>query len=263
VGLVDPAVIGYPVVAFLNVAVTGNIYEVGAALAEVEEIQWVGVATDLQTLLVQASLASNADLLELIDSKVRVIAGVETVSVELGLRSFATAFSFSRLARSQVDSERHVPWLAGGDPTLIDDIDAAILNALQYDGRLTFTELSKFARLSVPATRQRYLRLVDNDLVRIQCRPDLPRIGFTCTATLLLQTHRSSQDVAQRISDFSEAAWVTETTGTMNVRAELICRDTRHLAECTAAIRAIDEVRGAEVLVHQAIIKSTGRAASV
>jgi len=259
VGLVDPAVLGRPVVAFVVVGVNADPYEVAHALAELEEVQWLAVAADLRTLLLQASLPSHASLLDLLDERIRTLAGVESVTTDLGLRSYATALRFGRDLSADRADEPHVPWLAGQGTRAVDAIDRAMLVALQRDGRLTFAHLGREVGLSVPATRQRYLRLVDDGLLRIQCRPHPASLGLDVGATLRIEVRHSAQALAGRVGALPDAAWVTETTGASNVCAELVCRDLGALAATVAAIESMPEVRRVEVAVHQAVVKSTAR----
>jgi DNA-binding Lrp family transcriptional regulator len=259
VGLVDPAVLGRPVVAFLVVHVNGDAYEIAETLRSLEDVQWMAVAADLRTLLLQASLASNVDLLDLIDDQIRAVPGVQAVAADLGLRSYATTFRFGRELPAGTEDAPTAPWLAGHDARSVDPIDVALLTALQLDGRLTFAHLSRQVGLSVPATRQRYLRLVEDGLLRIQCRPDLPSLGLDVAATIRIEVSSGAQALAGRLADLSEAVWVTETTGASNICSEIVCRDLRHLAATVDAIQGMPEVRAVDVTVHRSVVKSTAR----
>src|SRR6478735_3253285 len=52
-------------------------------------------------------------------------------------------------------------------PVVIDDVDKAIVEALQEDGRLPYTKLAKQVGLSEAAVRQRVQRLIESGVMQI------------------------------------------------------------------------------------------------
>ncbi|MCE0764934.1 Lrp/AsnC family transcriptional regulator [Pseudonocardia kujensis] len=259
VGLVDPAVLGRPVVAFLTITVCEDVYEVAKRVTAHQEILWATIIADFQTILAQVSVADNADLLDLVDHQIRAIEGVDSARADIGLRSYSTAFRFGFDVPVTAPSQSHVPWLSGGTSKPLDEVDRTILRELQRDGRTTFAALAELVGLSVPAARQRYLRLVEGGLLRIQCRPSIESLGLHAVATLGVEVTSSSAAVAQELAALPEATWVTEASGKYHIRAELVCADPTALARTLSRVRGLAGVRSVRVFLHQEIVKSAGR----
>jgi DNA-binding Lrp family transcriptional regulator len=258
VGLVDPALLGTPVVAYLHIGVDGDATTVARDLGSLAEVQWIVTLSDLITVIAQVSVADNETLLTLMEEQVRPIAGVRSVQSEPILRSFTSAFSFAGVA----DPADHdpVPWVAGRDRGhLIDATDRAILLALQEDGRMSFTELANRCGLSVPATRQRFLRMRKAEMFRIQSRIEPTAVGLHGAATIRVLTRHNSTTLARALARHPAAAWIAQTAGEFNVAMEIVCQDRDQLSAVFQEIRERPDVLAARLLVHEEVVKSTAR----
>jgi Lrp/AsnC family leucine-responsive transcriptional regulator len=79
---------------------------------------------------------------------------------------------------------------------LLDDIDTALLNALQADGRLTNLELSRIVHLSPPATSVRLRRLEKEAYIsRYTAVLDREKAGYDllCFIHISMQMHQFEQ----------------------------------------------------------------------
>ena len=62
----------------------------------------------------------------------------------------------------------------------LDDIDKAIIRALQVDGRTPYAKLGPAVGLSQAAVRQRVQRLIDRGVMQVVAVTDPPRSGSPC-----------------------------------------------------------------------------------
>jgi DNA-binding Lrp family transcriptional regulator len=258
VGLVDPALLGTPVVAYLYIGVDGDSTAVAEELIRLGDAKWIVTLSDLITVVAQVSVADNETLLSLIEQRVRPIPGVRSVQIEPILRSFTSAFSFA----GAIDAEDHVPvpWVAGRDRAdQIDSADRAILIALQEDGRMSFTELAARCGLSIPATRQRFLRMRESEMFRIQSRIQPAALGMRGAATIRLLARHDSTALALSLAQQPHSAWVAQTAGEFNVALEIVCEDRDRLSTVFQSIRERPDVLNARLLVHEEVVKSTAR----
>ncbi|MGC4934085.1 Lrp/AsnC family transcriptional regulator [Gordonia sp. DT30] len=255
VGLVDPALLGTPVMAYLVVDTDARTSSVAGELAHIAEAQWIATVTDLVTVLVQVSTKDNASLVKLIDERIRPVAGVNTVRVQHVLRSFITPYAFGSSASGTAEP---TAWVEGAGRG-IDDADRLILGVLQSDGRATFTDLAHTCGLSVPATRQRFLRLSSRSLVRIHCRIAPSLLGMHAIGTIRILCRANSTRVASRLTQLPEAVWMAQTAGQYDMNLEVICRDREHLAGVYRQVRDMDEVAESVLLPHQDVVKQTSR----
>jgi DNA-binding Lrp family transcriptional regulator len=254
--LVDPAVVGRPTVALLAVDLTSDPLTAAEELAAHPGIQWVATTTDVTTVLAQAGLTGNAALLDLVNRTVRAVPGVQTVTVHTVLRAYYRQ-PYDTRPTSLLPQQ---PWLGSeARPRDLDDTDRTLLGALQDDGRATFTALSRLTGLSVAATRQRFVRLSQDDVLRVTCIPDPRKLGMHGLAMARILVNDSSTGVAHRLAQWPETTYVVEVAGAFNIHVDLVCRDEQHLTRCFGAIRTMPGVETAELLVYRDIVKMTSR----
>ena len=93
----------------------------------------------------------------------------------------------SRRSGERTGSERAV---------VIDDVDKAIIEQLQQDGRLPYTKLGTAVGLSEAAVRQRVQRLVESGVVQIVAVTDPLTLGFRREAMIGLKIEGDLRGVA-------------------------------------------------------------------
>ncbi|MEW4220242.1 Lrp/AsnC family transcriptional regulator [Rossellomorea marisflavi] len=73
----------------------------------------------------------------------------------------------------------------------MDEINRQIMEELQQDGRLSMTELGRRVSLSVPAVKERVMRLEEQGVITgYHAKVDPDRVGKTVKAFILMKTHR-------------------------------------------------------------------------
>lgn len=254
-GMVVPALLGNPVLAYLVVTTDTHAAAVARALAGVDAAEWITAMTDLTTVIMQVSAPDNAALVALVDTAVRTTPGVRSVSVRTVLRGFTTAYSTMGTAPS-TGVVHPVPMTA---PTTVDAADRAILLALQADGRASFTALAETCGLSVPATRNRVLRLLDRGLVTVRCKIAPELFDLHRGASLMLTCTGDTTRTARALARIPEAMWVMQLTGDRDLSLEVRCHDDAHVAEVYRQVTALDTVGEVDLLLHDTMTKRTTR----
>jgi DNA-binding Lrp family transcriptional regulator len=237
--LVDPSAVGRPVAAFLRVT-AGDARGVSAALASSGAANWVAEAEDLVTVLGQVSVSSNGELRDLVDD-LRSAPSVQRVTSALLLRA----------------SARGGPAGSGSRPSAValDDVDRAIAQALQQDGRASFTELAHRTGLSVPAARQRFLRLQAAGMLTVRAVPDPGLLGLAAGATVDIVIRGRSATVVAELERLPAVVYVVEVAGGWDLSVDLACEDDEALRRTVAEILALSGVQSCAVARYRAVVK--------
>ncbi len=133
----------------------------------------------------------------------------------------------------------------------MDDLDKQILQALQADGRVPFTQVARQAGVSETTIRARYQRLVQQGILRVAGIIDPYALEFEATALVaILVAPGMADSIARTIGGLPEVSRLVRTLGTYDLVLEVFCRDMSHLTEVvTDEIRRIPGVRTTETLM--------------
>jgi Lrp/AsnC family transcriptional regulator for asnA, asnC and gidA len=143
-------------------------------------------------------------------------------------------------------------------PIVIDDVDKAIVEALQEDGRLPYTKLANQVGLSEAAVRQRVQRLVESGVVQIVAVTDPMMLGFRRNAMIGLKVEGDLRTVANDIAAIPEVSYVVVVSGSFDLLMEVVCEDDDHLlALLNDKVRAIPGVRSTETFTYLRLFKQT------
>jgi Lrp/AsnC family transcriptional regulator for asnA, asnC and gidA len=140
----------------------------------------------------------------------------------------------------------------------IDDIDKAIVEALQRDGRLPYTKLALQVGLSEAAVRQRVQRLVDGGVVQVVAVTDPMMLGFHRIAMIGFRVDGDLRAVADDLAAVPEVSYVVVVSGSFDLLAEVVCEDDDHLLTLlNDTIRAVPGVRDTETFTYLRLFKQT------
>ncbi len=143
-------------------------------------------------------------------------------------------------------------------PVVIDDVDKAIVEALQQDGRLPYTRLAGQVGLSEAAVRQRVQRLIDSGVVQIVAVTDPMTLGFRRNAMIGLKVEGDLRTVATDIAAIPEVSYVVVVSGSFDLLMEVVCEDDDHLlALLNDKVRTIPGVRSTETFTYLRLFKQT------
>lgn len=133
----------------------------------------------------------------------------------------------------------------------MDELDRQILQALQEDGRVPFTQIAKKAGVSETTIRSRYRTLAEQGIVRTVGIADPYALGFQAPAIVGVSVEPGQLDqVARTIADIPEVSYLVMTLGRFDLVVEIFCRNLPHLTELiTQQFHAIPGVRFTETLM--------------
>lgn len=106
----------------------------------------------------------------------------------------------------------------------MDDIDRAILRALQLDGRIPYAELGPAVGLSPSAVRQRLQRMLDAKVVQVVGVTDPMAMGGQAMALLGIEVAGDPRAVADELARHEEVIYSVLTSGGFDLFAEVVCR---------------------------------------
>jgi Lrp/AsnC family transcriptional regulator, regulator for asnA, asnC and gidA len=142
--------------------------------------------------------------------------------------------------------------------TDLDPTDRAIIEALQIDGRLPYSELGPRVGLSQAAARQRVKRLLDSEVMQVVAVTDPARLGVGLQALVGITVDGDLRSVAAALAEVAEIDYVVITTGRFDVFAEVVCADTGALLDLVNdRIRSVSGVKSTEVFTYLDLVKQT------
>lgn len=140
----------------------------------------------------------------------------------------------------------------------IDDVDKAIVAALQHDGRRAYASIGREIGLSEGAVRQRVKRLTDAGVIQIVAVTDPMQLGFDRQAMIGIRAEGPLEPVADAVAQIPEVDYVVVTAGHYDLLAEVVCESDEHLLSLiSVSIRSIDGVRDTDTFVYLKLRKQT------
>lgn len=140
----------------------------------------------------------------------------------------------------------------GGDE--FDDVDRALITALQQDGRLGYSELGDLVGLSAGGARRRVMRLEERGIVQIVGVTDPLRLGYRSMAMVGIVADGDVERIADALGEIEQIIYVVLSAGRFDLLAEVIATDQDALfATINRQIRAIPGVSRAETFTYYSI----------
>jgi Lrp/AsnC family transcriptional regulator for asnA, asnC and gidA len=113
----------------------------------------------------------------------------------------------------------------------MDDIDLAILGALQHDGRRPFTDIAQKLGVSEGTVRNRVAKLVNESVLKIVGIVDPASLEYNAPAIIGISVSEGDvEKIAEEIAAFPEVSYLVMVSGEFDLIVEIICRDRVHLA---------------------------------
>jgi len=143
------------------------------------------------------------------------------------------------------------------DVGLLDDTDNLIIQALQVDGRVAFSQIAQQLKVSPGMIRMRYNRLVEMGLLKVVAITNPLNMGFTTMAMIGIRTEGERMlEVAEKVAAFDEVIYLIVVSGRFDIMCEVVCRDHAHLLQfLTGKLYMVDGVRESESFLHLKIQK--------
>ena len=141
---------------------------------------------------------------------------------------------------------------------VMDDLDHAIFERLQSDGRKPFAEIGRELGVSLNTVRAHYKRMVDSGALRIISAIDPHQMGFAAFANVYVKVEpQHLESGCKQMIEFSEVTWLAEMTGPFDLAIDVCCRDMDHLHEfVTQQLHKIEGVRETQTSIYFRIHKA-------
>jgi Lrp/AsnC family transcriptional regulator, regulator for asnA, asnC and gidA len=141
---------------------------------------------------------------------------------------------------------------------LLDDVNKAIVEQLQKDGRRTYGAIAEAVGLSEAAVRQRVQRMREAGIMQIVAVTDPLQVGFRSQAMVGIRADGDARTVAERLSAVEDIDYVVLCTGSFDILVELVCEDEDAILELlNGVIRQIPGVRDTETFMYLRLTKQT------
>jgi DNA-binding Lrp family transcriptional regulator len=138
---------------------------------------------------------------------------------------------------------------------VLDAVDAALMRALQGDGRATYQALADGVGLSRTAVRARVRRLVRGGAIRIVGVLHAGVLGMEVFGHISFRVCGPVKPVLAELAGRDSVTFAAQTAGRFPVVAHLRVRDDDALAKELAGLRTLPGVTGAEVFRAGSIVK--------
>lgn len=149
-----------------------------------------------------------------------------------------------------------VPVPAGNG--LLDEVNKAIIEELQKDGRRTYGSIAEAVGLSEAAVRQRVQKLRDAGVMQIVAVTDPLQIGFRSQAMVGIRAEGDAREVAARLAEVEDIDYVVMCTGSFDILIELVCEDEETLLDLlNGVVRRIPGIRDTETFMYLKLTKQT------
>jgi Lrp/AsnC family transcriptional regulator for asnA, asnC and gidA len=150
---------------------------------------------------------------------------------------------------------------SSGRRPLLDDLDKAIIKALQLDGRRPYAQIGRELKVPEATVRQRAERLISRGIVQVVGVTDPLAMGFGQPAFIGLHVDASRLDeVAEAVAALDEVTYVVVTAGRFDMICEVVCEDNEHLLRVLAdQLAKVDGIRSTETMVELRFVKESYR----
>jgi Lrp/AsnC family transcriptional regulator for asnA, asnC and gidA len=131
----------------------------------------------------------------------------------------------------------------------VDELDRAIIEALQENGRESFRRIAARLEVSEGTVRARYGRLVGDGILQVVAVTNPLGLGFD-QALIGVKTSGPPGPVADEISRWPEADYVVVTAGRFDLVVEVVATDRQELLDLTNRMRALEGVATTETFFY-------------
>jgi Lrp/AsnC family transcriptional regulator for asnA, asnC and gidA len=148
------------------------------------------------------------------------------------------------------------PEAANGGRPRFDDIDRALVVALQKDGRTSYASLADQVGMSQAGVRTRVQRLLETGAVQVVAVADPFAFGYSVTALVGMTYTGDLAVLARSVTGLEQVHFVVLTAGRYDCIAEVVCVDNDDmLSLINDSIRSIPGVKDVEVITYLKLIK--------
>jgi Lrp/AsnC family transcriptional regulator, regulator for asnA, asnC and gidA len=139
----------------------------------------------------------------------------------------------------------------------LDEVDRAIIEKLQRDGRVPYTRLGSAVGLSEAAARQRVQRLIDTGAMQVVAVTNPLADGRRRMAMIGVCSNGPTDNVATALQAMEDIDYLVITAGRFDFIAEVVVHDDSQLLDIGNRIRAVPGVTTTETFIYLDLVKQT------
>lgn len=141
---------------------------------------------------------------------------------------------------------------------ILDDLDKEILNMLQNDARIPYSEIAKKSGNAEATIRFRVKRLIKKGVISAFVAILNPmKIGFTVSGAILLKLDPlHMESIIDTLARYREISYMYRSTGEYDAVAVVYGRDMKHFNDTVKQIKILEGVKDVRVSVTTEFIKS-------
>jgi DNA-binding Lrp family transcriptional regulator len=237
VGVVDPAVQGVHAFAHLSVFVSGGARSVAQEIALLPTTPLVSIVAGRASLIAEVRAPDMPGLHDLI-RRVKAVEGVHHVEAAI---------------YTQRIKDRASPTPPSSMPR-IDDLDRAILDVLQADGRIPYARLGREVNCSASTTRARVQTLIAAGVVRVTAITTPGQAGLTQMCGLGVRLRGTDAAVAA-LASLASVTYLSLAVGRWDAIATLLVGSPGAVVTETDRIRSLPGVDSIESWTHLEVVK--------
>lgn len=237
IAAVDPAFLGQHVLAHVSIRTDGAVEPVAERLRDLDEtvlVSAVGGASDLVTEVRVGSMGSLHALL----AEIRRAPGVAEISTLV----YTTVLKGFFVSDYQGELR-------------IDEIDLALIELLQRDGRMSYRALGEAVRLSPSAVTTRVQRLIDGGVIKISAVEARGLTHRQLSMGIGLNLTSDDDAVADALRGWRGVDFAARTLGRFDAVATLVEPTAGALFDSVERIRSLPGVARLETWLHLAVLK--------
>jgi DNA-binding Lrp family transcriptional regulator len=238
-GAVHPAVIGRGALAHVSIAVRGPAAPLAAEIAKRDDVPFLSLTSGPHGLIAEVRTASARDVDRTV-SELRSlddVAGVDTLTY--------------------VEVIRDVIGPVGDVRTDVDDVDLALLRALQEDGRASYVDLASVVGLSPAGARRRVVRLVESQVVRVGAVVRHSGQDRQSAMGLGIRLAGDDGDVVAAIAAMPPVIFVARTLGRYDLLVTVRTFSAAQLVETLDVVRSLPAVNAVDSWAHLDVVKES------
>jgi DNA-binding Lrp family transcriptional regulator len=265
VGLPNPIELGYESWALRLRAAPDAAVQIAGALARRPDTAWISITSGGTEIACSVRVPAAADREALLLQKLPRTPRLVAVSAHCVIHNYVGGAVGPDLRDDALTAEQVTalapPRATGpGAAAHLTNADAPLLDALAWDGRLSYTELAARTNWPESTVRRRVQELFESGSVYTDVEVEPELYGFRAAVMLWLSVAPSRvASVGAALREHEEIVFAAATTGPTNMQATAICRDMpafyRYMTERLGSLDGVERVESAPVLKH---IKQVG-----
>jgi len=113
--------------------------------------------------------------------------------------------------------------------THLDETDRAIIAQLQYDGRMSFTDIATELGISEGTVRRRVKNLTESGVLQVVAVVEPQFLGWNAAGMIGVTVQAGEIDaVADQLAQFPEVSYLFMASGEFDLFVEVFCKDREH-----------------------------------